>query len=104
MVELSFKSLILIAVVHDMGEDGRIEKYQEFQMSRINEEDEANETTQMTEEVAPSQGHSHGGHGHSHHGGKVPGTVAAVAWMVIMGDGLHNFSDGLAIGKFDNQY
>ncbi|KAL0966583.1 hypothetical protein UPYG_G00297090 [Umbra pygmaea] len=24
--------------------------------------------------------------------------VAALAWMVIMGDGLHNFSDGLAIG------
>ncbi|KAF3857704.1 hypothetical protein F7725_010905, partial [Dissostichus mawsoni] len=26
--------------------------------------------------------------------------VAALAWMVIMGDGLHNFSDGLAIGDF----
>ena len=25
--------------------------------------------------------------------------VAALAWMVIMGDGLHNFSDGLAIGE-----
>lgn len=25
--------------------------------------------------------------------------VATLAWMVIMGDGLHNFSDGLAIGK-----
>lgn len=24
--------------------------------------------------------------------------VATLAWMVIMGDGLHNFSDGLAIG------
>ena len=38
------------------------------------------------------------GHGHSHAGGEVPESVAAVAWMVIMGDGLHNFSDGLAIG------
>ncbi|GBM19732.1 Zinc transporter ZIP10 [Araneus ventricosus] len=41
-------------------------------------------------------GHSHGhGHGHSH---EVPDSVTAVAWMVIMGDGLHNFCDGLAIG------
>ena len=44
-------------------------------------------------------GHSHGhghGHGHSH---ELPKSVSAVAWMVIMGDGLHNFCDGLAIGK-----
>uniref|UniRef100_A0A3Q1GC43 Zinc transporter ZIP6 n=1 Tax=Acanthochromis polyacanthus TaxID=80966 RepID=A0A3Q1GC43_9TELE len=26
--------------------------------------------------------------------------VATLAWMVIMGDGLHNFSDGLAIGEY----
>ncbi|TRY59206.1 hypothetical protein DNTS_014605 [Danionella cerebrum] len=48
-------------------------------------------------------GHSHG-HGHSHHGHchsdqemKDAG-IASIAWMVIMGDGMHNFSDGLAIG------
>ncbi|CAD5115838.1 DgyrCDS4776 [Dimorphilus gyrociliatus] len=35
------------------------------------------------------------GHGHSH---DVPDSMGAVAWMVIFGDGLHNFSDGLAIG------
>jgi len=35
-------------------------------------------------------------HGHSH--GDVPQSVAAMAWVVIMGDGLHNFTDGLAIG------
>ncbi len=35
------------------------------------------------------------GHNHSH---KVPGSVASVAWMVIAGDGFHNFADGLAIG------
>ena len=34
-------------------------------------------------------------HGHSH---DVPDSVASIAWMVIMGDGLHNFTDGLAIG------
>lgn len=39
---------------------------------------------------------SNGGHHHSH---EVPGTVAAVAWMVIVGDGFHNFADGLAIGS-----
>lgn len=37
-----------------------------------------------------------GGHHHSH---EVPKSVAAVAWVVIFGDGLHNFADGLAIGK-----
>lgn len=38
-------------------------------------------------------------HGHSHSRCKtVPHTVAAIAWMVILGDGIHNFSDGLAIG------
>ena len=38
------------------------------------------------------------GHGHSHGNGKPPTSIASVAWMVILGDGLHNFSDGLAIG------
>ncbi|KAM7537410.1 hypothetical protein Aperf_G00000078517 [Anoplocephala perfoliata] len=34
-------------------------------------------------------------HGHSHN---LPTSMASVAWMVIMGDGLHNFTDGIAIG------
>lgn len=42
-----------------------------------------------------SRSHSHS---HSHDGG-VPKDVAAVAWMVILGDGIHNFCDGLAIGS-----
>lgn len=40
-------------------------------------------------------------HGHSHTHGHVhspPDSLSAVAWMVIMGDGLHNFTDGMAIG------
>ncbi|XP_041371695.1 zinc transporter ZIP10-like [Gigantopelta aegis] len=48
-------------------------------------------------------------HGHTHHphavsdadgdvGEPIPNSVAAIAWMVILGDGIHNFSDGLAIG------
>ncbi|XP_054722571.1 zinc transporter foi-like [Uloborus diversus] len=44
--------------------------------------------------VIVSEHHGHG-HGHSH---EVPQSVTAVAYMVIMGDGLHNFCDGLAIG------
>ncbi|KAK3910606.1 Metal cation symporter ZIP8 [Frankliniella fusca] len=35
------------------------------------------------------------GHGHSHGPG---GGLAAVAWMVVLGDGLHNFVDGMSIG------
>lgn len=70
-----------------------------------------------------SHGHSHShGHGHSHSHGhshkqhiykssrekahhdhhmkheKEISDVKLIAWMVIMGDGLHNFADGLAIG------
>ncbi|XP_072542599.1 zinc transporter ZIP10 [Salminus brasiliensis] len=41
-------------------------------------------------------GHSHG-HCHSDKEMKDAG-IASIAWMVIMGDGMHNFSDGLAIG------
>ena len=44
---------------------------------------------------ADTWGH-HRGHNHSHN---VPGSVASVAWMVIVGDGFHNFADGLAIGQ-----
>ncbi|KAM6986602.1 LOW QUALITY PROTEIN: zinc transporter ZIP10 [Aplochiton taeniatus] len=44
-----------------------------------------------------SHGHSHGGHCHSDQEMKDAG-IASIAWMVIMGDGMHNFSDGLAIG------
>lgn len=42
-------------------------------------------------------GHSHSGHCHSDKDMKEAG-IASIAWMVIMGDGMHNFSDGLAIG------
>lgn len=45
--------------------------------------------------------HESSHHGHSHKHGHVhspPRSLSAVAWMVIMGDGLHNFTDGMAIG------
>ncbi|XP_067687132.1 zinc transporter ZIP6-like [Haliotis asinina] len=38
------------------------------------------------------------GHGHSHLNNQLPTSVATIAWMVILGDGIHNFSDGLALG------
>uniref|UniRef100_A0A8D0C7Z1 Solute carrier family 39 member 5 n=1 Tax=Salvator merianae TaxID=96440 RepID=A0A8D0C7Z1_SALMN len=38
-------------------------------------------------------------HGHSHGpGGNLHVGIADVAWMVILGDGIHNFTDGVAIG------
>ncbi|XP_048730195.2 zinc transporter ZIP10-like isoform X2 [Ostrea edulis] len=36
-------------------------------------------------------------HGHSHDH-PVPRTVGALVWRVIVGDGIHNFSDGIAVG------
>ena len=39
-------------------------------------------------------------HGHHHHEKSIDKntSVATVAWMVIVGDGFHNLSDGLAVG------
>ena len=48
--------------------------------------------------VRDTWGHTHAG-GHTH-GMINPASVSSVALMVIMGDGLHNFCDGLAIGAF----
>ncbi|XP_034959653.1 zinc transporter ZIP5 isoform X2 [Zootoca vivipara] len=43
--------------------------------------------------------HRHHAHGHSHSpGGVLKAGIADIAWMVILGDGIHNFTDGLAIG------
>ncbi|XP_063932699.1 zinc transporter foi-like [Zophobas morio] len=58
------------------------------------EEPEADYTVILTEHGAVHHGHSHL-HGHVH---AAPQNFSSVAWMVIMGDGLHNFTDGMAIG------
>ena len=96
---------------HDHGEG----KEEEMAEEMINHTDDA--VVVMDDEdggkVAHSHqgGHSHGGggdvaateggHGHSHGGDKqITGdtAVSSVAWMVVVGDGFHNFSDGLAVG------
>ncbi|XP_031949713.1 zinc transporter ZIP5 [Corvus moneduloides] len=48
----------------------------------------------------PPQGPSHGhSHGHSHGPALPLGSGAAdIVWMVVLGDGIHNLTDGLAIG------
>lgn len=51
--------------------------------------------SKLTKSRKLSRSHSHS---HSHNAG-IPKDVAAVAWMVILGDGIHNFCDGLAIGS-----
>ncbi|XP_014240181.1 zinc transporter foi [Cimex lectularius] len=41
----------------------------------------------------------HHGHAHTHgHVHSAPESLGSVAWMVVMGDGIHNLTDGLAIG------
>lgn len=49
------------------------------------------ETSQSLPAPAPP---GHRGHSHEHPGGS--GTN--IAWMVLLGDGLHNLTDGLALG------
>ena len=58
--------------------------------------DEVHKHCDPKSKVSTKVHHRNGGHHHSH---EVPGSVASVAWMVIVGDGFHNFADGLAIGQ-----
>lgn len=55
---------------------------------------------ESTTDASKVQNHSHKhGHGHSH--GQVDSqseSLSSIVWMVILGDGLHNFTDGMAIG------
>lgn len=64
--------------------------------SRAVVEDEAVDslTVLISEHHTSHHGHSHS-HGHIH---ARPTGVASLAWLVLAGDGLHNLSDGLAIG------
>lgn len=58
----------------------------------------SNETESYTVIIREHE-NKHHGHTHSHgHVHAAPESMSSVAWMVIMGDGLHNFTDGMAIG------
>lgn len=62
--------------------------------SQKEESDSLEYTVILREHENRHHGHSHT-HGHVH---SAPKTMSSVAWMVVMGDGLHNFTDGMAIG------
>lgn len=61
---------------------------------RVDIDDSLEYTVILREHENRHHGHSHT-HGHVH---AAPKTMSSVAWMVVMGDGLHNFTDGMAIG------
>lgn len=62
--------------------------------SRSSEEPADSLTVFISEHHTSHHGHSHS-HGHIH---ARPHGVGSLAWLVLAGDGLHNLSDGLAIG------
>lgn len=83
----------------------------EFQSLRLPEEGNGNaygEVQDCSIQIHNSEGHGtslekqteeihHHGHSHSP-AGTLRAGIADIAWMVILGDGVHNFTDGLAIG------
>ncbi|XP_067843865.1 zinc transporter ZIP10 isoform X2 [Heptranchias perlo] len=56
-------------------------------------------TANYEDKTIPKKHRSNHSHGHCHSNKEMQDAgIANIAWMVIMGDGMHNFSDGLAIG------
>lgn len=72
--------------------DTNNEEYSKGDTKKLSES--ASYTVILREHENKHHGHSHA-HGHVH---SAPKTMSNVVWMVVMGDGLHNFTDGMAIG------
>ncbi|XP_015116641.1 zinc transporter foi [Diachasma alloeum] len=84
---------------NSVGKDeaGKKEEWKVEEAGRKGEEEGAEGdgyTVIIREHENKHHGHTHS-HGHVH---AAPESMSSVAWMVIMGDGLHNFTDGMAIG------
>ena len=71
----------------------------EIEMSSFQHGPVKTDFEQRIRSVSDSITHTHShGHDHRHPGSPGERKIATVAWMIIFGDGLHNFIDGLSIG------
>ncbi|XP_063698679.1 zinc transporter foi [Culicoides brevitarsis] len=90
----SIENTTVTSVENSSVEGGATEKTKVAAGKNVSLLPEENYTIILREHERKHHGHSHT-HGHVH---SPPDSLSAVAWMVIMGDGLHNFTDGMAIG------
>ncbi|CAI9538571.1 unnamed protein product [Staurois parvus] len=89
---------VFVAVDEEMQHNNKDGSYDDDQ-SVDDGQYESNHTKEAVSKKHNPSKHSHHSHGHCHSGKDLKNTgIASIAWMVIMGDGMHNFSDGLAIG------
>uniref|UniRef100_T1HHD1 Uncharacterized protein n=1 Tax=Rhodnius prolixus TaxID=13249 RepID=T1HHD1_RHOPR len=92
----------LLSFYDNMNYKGEsLERYPIFLQLYVdtNKEEVPNSQVDYTTIILREHETHHHGHAHTHgHVHSAPGSMGNVAWMVIMGDGIHNFTDGLAIG------
>ncbi|GAB0096179.1 Zinc transporter foi [Sergentomyia squamirostris] len=75
------------------------EKAEAPEVDPLQANDQENNKTESYTVILREHESQHHGHSHTHgHVHSPPSSLSAVAWMVVMGDGLHNFTDGMAIG------